>query len=88
MSYAVTQRVWESSQASGEVLLVALALADFAMNGEGTGWPSARQLREMTRLDGGACGRALAELERLGEVVIDDHELGVVRFQFTEAFRA
>jgi hypothetical protein len=70
VSFKVTQRVWSESKATGNALLLMLALADYA-DETGRCWPSSSQLLERTRLTYEELRTATFAIAGLGECDID-----------------
>lgn len=59
--------VWEHSKAEGKLLLIALALADWA-DDEGYCWPSFRQIAKKSRVDRRTAIRGVQQLVTWGEL--------------------
>lgn len=70
MSIAVMTNVWKNSDATGNALLVLLALAD-ASDDDGRCWPSVDNLAAKARVHRATAFRLLGELRGSGEIEVD-----------------
>jgi Helix-turn-helix domain len=70
MSIKVMTQVWEFSMASGNDLMVLLAIADNTMDDTGTAYPSISTLSDKARISESTVKRSLKSLIKLGELVI------------------
>ena len=68
MSIRVMSQIWSASAQQGTLLLMLLALADFA-NDDGVAWPSVPALARKCRVSERQARRLLRDLEAAGEIV-------------------
>lgn len=73
VSIRAISAVWDRSTASGNDLLVLLALADYVGKDDDHCWPSQESIANKTRLSLSTVRRSLRSLEALGEVVTGPH---------------
>lgn len=70
MSLDASRAVWLYSEADGSVLLMALAIADFA-DQDGRAYPSVRRLAAMARITDRHARKALRKLVQLHELTVE-----------------